>query len=223
MKLSPEKAFIFRITHIDNTPWLLTNGVQCRSSGLLDPNFVEIGCPDLIDKRQNRKVPIPPGGTLSDYVPFYFTPLSPMLLNIKTGRNGVKKRHMSEIVVLVSSLRHCAESGASFVFTNRHAITKLADYYSDLDKLDEIDWPSLRARDFKRDSDGRLQEPGVAEPRLFHVVGPGGKKGPWHHARSGCRVCTNQRRMGDAGRKGRARVPWKDCRASDQPPKRCDV
>ena len=170
MNLSPEKAFIFRITHIDNTPWLLTNGVPCRSSGLLDPNFVEIGCADLIDKRQFRKVPIPPGGTLSDYVPFYFTPLSPMLLNIKTGRNGVKQRHMSEIVVLVSSLRHCAESGARFVFTNRHALTKLADYYSDLDKLDEIDWPILRARDFKRDSDVGKVERYMAEALIHRQV-----------------------------------------------------
>lgn len=55
-----------------------------------DPNFVTIGNPDLIDKRARRAVPLPPGGTLSDYVPFYFTPKSPMLLNIKTGFKGMK-------------------------------------------------------------------------------------------------------------------------------------
>ena len=49
---------------------------------------MEIGNPDLIDKRTHRIVPAPPGGTLSDYVPFYFTLYSPMLYNIKTGMEG---------------------------------------------------------------------------------------------------------------------------------------
>jgi len=83
--LGPEKALIFRITHIDNMPWMLINGLHCRNSPDRDPNFVEIGNRDLIGKRASRVVPIHPGGTLSDYIPFYFTPCSPMLLNIKTG------------------------------------------------------------------------------------------------------------------------------------------
>ena len=68
--LSPDKALIFRITHIANVPWILANGLHCRSSAVQDPNFVEIGNPDLIDKRKHRIVPVPPGGALSDYVPF---------------------------------------------------------------------------------------------------------------------------------------------------------
>ena len=50
--LSPEKALIFRITHIANVPWILANGLHCRSSAAQDPDFVEIGNPDLIDKRR---------------------------------------------------------------------------------------------------------------------------------------------------------------------------
>jgi hypothetical protein len=101
--LTPDKAWIFRITHIDNVPWLLTKGVHCRNSGRVALNYREIGNPDLIGKRAHRVVPIPPGGTLSDYVPFYFTPHSPMLLNIKTGYGGMRKTPMSDIVILVSS------------------------------------------------------------------------------------------------------------------------
>jgi len=60
--------------------------VCTRANGTLyDPNYRNIGNPDLIDKRSRRVVPIPPGGTLSDYVPFYFTPFSMMMYNIKTG------------------------------------------------------------------------------------------------------------------------------------------
>src|SRR6476469_2089684 len=95
--LTPEKAQIFRITHIKNVPWILENGVHCRNSDCSDPEFIQIGSPDLIDKRKFKRVKIAPWGTLSDYVPFYFTPHSPMLYNIKTGWNGIKMVPMRDI------------------------------------------------------------------------------------------------------------------------------
>lgn len=150
-ELGPEKALIFRITHIRNIPWLLRNGVCCRSSRDHDPEFVQIGNPDLIAKRPQREVPIPPGGNLSDYVPFYFTPFSPMLYNILTGYYGIEKRNKSDIVILVSSLHRVAEQGVRFVFTDRHAYLIPAEFFSDLGELNRIDWAILRNRDFKRD------------------------------------------------------------------------
>ena len=51
--LNPEKALIFRITHIDNVPWLLDHGLHCRNGGLTDPSFRSIGNPELIDKRRH--------------------------------------------------------------------------------------------------------------------------------------------------------------------------
>ena len=151
--LSPQKALIFRITHIENVPWILANGLHCRSSGVLDPNYRDIGNPDLIAKRAHRVVPIPPGGTLSDYIPFYFTPYSPMLLNIKTGYNGMKQTPMPDIVILASSLHTLADRAIPFVFTDRHAYLLTADdaFSSSLADLGRIDWKILQARDFKRD------------------------------------------------------------------------
>lgn len=149
--LSPDKALIFRVTHVANLPWILVNGLHCRSSNTRDPNYVEIGNPDLIDKRKHRVVPVLPGGTLSDYVPFYFTPYSPMLHNIKTGWGGIVRRPMSEIVILVSSLLTLKEKGIPFVFTDRHAYPVYAKYSNDLTHLGGLAWPSWVARDFKRD------------------------------------------------------------------------
>lgn len=150
--LTPEKALIFRITHIENVPWILANGLHCRNSGVLDPNYRDIGNPDLIAKRAGRVVPIPPGGTLSDYIPFYFTPYSPMLLNIKTGHNGMKQTPMREIVILVSALQTLVTKSIPFVFTDRHAYLRTADdaFSSDLADLKRVDWRILQARDFKR-------------------------------------------------------------------------
>lgn len=76
-----------------------------------------------------------------------------MLLNIKTGYNGMKKMPMSEIAILVSSLRDVAASGIAFVFTDRHAYLQTATYFNNLDGLVHIDWNMLQARDFTRDPD----------------------------------------------------------------------
>ncbi len=149
--LSPEKALIFRIVHRDNLPWILENGLHCRSSNQHDPGYVNIGNADLIDRRRYRAVAVEPFGTLSDYVPFYFTPYSPMLLNIKTGYNGITQRDNSEIVILVSSLYRLRELGLHFVFTNRHAYLRTAEFFRDPVDLQHIDWPLLRSRNFKRD------------------------------------------------------------------------
>jgi ssDNA thymidine ADP-ribosyltransferase, DarT len=42
-ELTQENAYIFRITHIDNVPFILANGIHCRSSTVRDPQFHEIG------------------------------------------------------------------------------------------------------------------------------------------------------------------------------------
>jgi hypothetical protein len=151
--LNPEKALIFRIVHRENVPWILANGLHCKNSNKIDPKYVSIGNPDLIDKRSNHPVPCRPGGTLGDYVPFYFTPFSPMLLNIKTGWGDIRKRPNEEIVILVSSLNTLKDKGIRFIFTDRHAYLRTAQFFSDLAHLDQIDWAILRQRDLKRDPD----------------------------------------------------------------------
>lgn len=151
-RISRANAFIFRITHLENVPWILRNGIDCRNSSDRDPNFRSIGDPDLIQKRSSRSVPVGRGGTLSDYVPFYFTPYSPMLYKLKTGHR-VQAVSMSEIVILVSSLPKLIETKTQFVYTDRHAYLQTAAYLTELDELDRIDWKLLESRDFQRDPD----------------------------------------------------------------------
>jgi hypothetical protein len=149
--LKPENGLIFRITHIANVPWTLDHGLHCRNSAERDPDYEEIGNPELIQRRILRPVPIPPGGVLSDYIPFYFTPYSPMLYNIKTGYQGIIRRLMSEIVIMVSALPALAAEKIPFVFTDRHAYLQTASFFSDLAQLDRLPWDLLQKRDFKKD------------------------------------------------------------------------
>jgi hypothetical protein len=151
--LNPQNALIFRIVHQDNVPWILDHGLHCRNSRKIDPNFVQIGNADLIDKRRTRAVKGPISGTLSDYVPFYFTPLSPMFLNIKTGWRGITARSNEEIVIFYSSLHKLKADSVPFVFTDRHAYLETAQSFQNLSHLDKIDWNILQRRDFKRNPD----------------------------------------------------------------------
>lgn len=149
--LNANKGLIFRITHLRNVPWILDNGLHCRNSTARDPNFVEIGNQELIAKRKEHAVAFGPGGTLSDYVPFYFTPWSPMLYNIKTGYRGLPQRAMSEIAILVSSVPKLDELGLRYLISDRHAYLQVAQFATDARGLHRIDWPLLQSRDFKRD------------------------------------------------------------------------
>lgn len=166
--LNPEKALIWRIVHRDNLPWILCNGLHCKNSVTQDPDYVAIGNADLIDRRGHRAVPVAPGGTLSDYVPFYFTPFSPMLYNIHTGRGEVPRRRNEEICILVSSVHKARALGLEFVFTDRHAYPPLARYFNDVVHLGEIDWPLLQARNFKRNPDDPEQIERYQAEALVH-------------------------------------------------------
>jgi hypothetical protein len=157
--LTPQNALIFRIVHRDNVEWILDNGLHCANSQILSPTYIAIGNIDLINKRMEKDVTEAPGGFLGDYVPFYFTPHSPMLLNISTGYNGIKRRGNDEIVVLVSSLPALKDGGIPFLFTDRHAYLNAARFSSSLDDLTRIDWTILQARDFRRDP----EDPGKVE------------------------------------------------------------
>lgn len=149
--LNPEKALIFRIVHVENLPWILEHGLHCRNSDAQDPDYIGIGKQDLIDHRKNRMVPIPPGGVLGDYVPFYFTPFSPMMLNIRTGYGGVTRRENREIAIMVSSVHRLQELSIPFVFTNQHAYTVDAEFFNRTEDLLRVDWSLLQSQNFKTD------------------------------------------------------------------------
>jgi len=169
--LNPKRALIFRITHIANVPWILDHGLHCRNSTVHDADFREIGNRDLIAKRLSHSVPDGPGSTLSDYVPFYFTPWSPMQMNITTGYMGTPLTPASEVVFLVSSIHRLDQRKLPYVLTDRHAYLQAARFSTDATGLANVDWTLLQSRDFKRsDSDPGKVERYQAEALVHRHV-----------------------------------------------------
>ena len=74
-----ENIYIYRMTHIDNIPNIMVNGITHKNSPNSDPNFVAIGDVSLIDTRSAKNVRIDNGDlldfnaesiVLGDFIPF---------------------------------------------------------------------------------------------------------------------------------------------------------
>lgn len=136
----PDPIWLYRIVHINNLEHILVTGLYTRDHKNADPDYINIGDNGLILQRNDLPVPVKPNGTLGDYIPFYFGPLSPMLLNIKTGHRGITKRPQAEIVYVCCNLHDVIRSCKRWCFTDGHAKNNFTEFYNSIDDLDKIDW-----------------------------------------------------------------------------------
>ena len=173
--LCAEKALVWRLVHLDNVPWLLEHGLPCASAESLASSYTAIGNEELIAKRRTIEVSRSPGGTLADYVPFYFTPFSPMACNIRTGHHVPHVPNDRLAIGWRSScptLRRLRSFGLRCLFTDAHAAMATTRFYEDPDDLRQIDWSILQRRDFTldRNVDPRKRERYQAEALVFRHV-----------------------------------------------------
>ncbi|MCI0445688.1 DUF4433 domain-containing protein, partial [bacterium] len=142
---------IYRFIHIDNLPIYLQRG------GLHAPNhsptngliYKTIHNVEIQDERRKTKIPRGPGGVIHDYVGFYFGYLSPMLLQLHTGRVEEYNEGQEPLIYLVSSVQDVVTAGNSFVFSDGHGIAAFTDWYDDLNNLDQVDFDIVYKRYWK--------------------------------------------------------------------------
>ena len=130
------------MTHIENLRIILREGIYAPNKKLY-PEYINIGDESLIEQRGVLNVPVPPGGVLADYVPFYFGGHSPMLLKIKTGHGCVKKRAQQEIIFLCTHIDRVVQVCPEYCFTDGHAKDRLTIFYNNLADLDKVDWAAV--------------------------------------------------------------------------------
>lgn len=144
--MNPEAIYLYRITHYQNLEHILHHGLLCPNHPQADPNYLGIGDKSLIQVRNALAIPIPPGGSMRDYVAFYFGAHSPMLYQIKTGNEGVPKLPQGEIIYLVCQMSKIIENDLPFVFTDGHARNHLSGHYGAIQDLDKVDWTMVKER-----------------------------------------------------------------------------
>lgn len=123
------------MTHIDNIPYLLKTGFVHPDSEKANPNYIHIGNPSIIEIRKKE---LHHEYRLSDYIPFYLGPHTPMLLNIQTGWNGVTKYSPKDIVYCAIKIKTVIGQGWECIFTDGHAVTEITSFFTK-DKLPDID------------------------------------------------------------------------------------
>ena len=135
--MANQLQYAFRLTHIENMPHIVRNGLVRATSPLRDENYVSIGDSQVIHLREERLIK---GYHLSDYVPFYFGPRSPMLYVIQHGFNGIRRIEPDNIVYCVIRVDDIINSNVDCIFTDGHALSSLTQYYTkeSLSSLDSI-------------------------------------------------------------------------------------
>lgn len=162
--MANQLKYAFRLTHIDNIQYIMSHGLVRSVSTLRDENYVSIGDVQVIQIRKDRKYH---GYCLSDYMPFYFGPRSPMLYVIQHGFNGVRKVVPENIVYCVVRIEDIIKNDVSCIFTDGHALSSLTNYYgknelSILDSFVKYDdvysayWNSEMDIDLKRRKEAEL-------------------------------------------------------------------
>ena len=154
----PDPTRILRFLHIDNLAVVLQRG------GLHAPNttpddgltYRTIHNLEVQNRRAATPIPCGPGGVIHDYVSFYFGYLSPMMLNLKTGRVEGYGEGQEPLIYLGTTAQAIANSTAEFVFSNGHGLAAFTSWFDDLSQLDQVDWTMVYERywtDNTRDMD----------------------------------------------------------------------
>ena len=144
--VSPHPTPIYHITHVENLAPILLHGCLLAHNAIRQSNVAHrsVAYPSIQDRRAMVSVPCGPGGTLHDYVPFYFAPRCPMLYTINRGNvRGIKNQQ--PIIHLVSTAQTVQAGGQPFVFTDGHGVMVVTEFFDNLADLNRVDWQIMRS------------------------------------------------------------------------------
>jgi hypothetical protein len=154
----PAQPRIYHITHVDNLPRIVTDGVLWS-----DAVIVEQGGPaaaigmSMIKRRRLEELQVKchPGTFVGAYVPFYFCPRSIMLYLIYMANHPelVYRGGQGPIVHLESDLIEAVAWADAqprpWAFSLSNAGARYTEFRTSLDDLDDVDWEAVASRDFR--------------------------------------------------------------------------
>jgi ssDNA thymidine ADP-ribosyltransferase, DarT len=144
----PNPTPLYRLIHVDTLPTLLTRGALHAPNNTPDDGlpYRTIHNVSVQVSRHTNQIRCGPGGTCHDYVPFYFGPLSVMLLNLKTGRVDGYSEGQAPLIYLTTTVQRVVDAGCRFVFSDGHGLARFTSWYDDLARLDQVAWDLAAAR-----------------------------------------------------------------------------
>jgi len=136
------------MTHLRNLESILqSGGLYCENEKVRrQVGAVSIAHMHIKERRGRRAVPVAEGGTLNDYVPFYFAPRSPMLYAIYKGNVEGYMDGQEPILHLTSSVHAVEQARLPFAFTDGHAEMAISGFFAETERLDKVDWEIMKAK-----------------------------------------------------------------------------
>lgn len=144
----PNPTPVYRLVHIDNLDTILRREAMHATNHVPDDGlpYKTIHNVDIQNTRHIQAIPCGLGGTIHDYVPFYFGPRSPMLLQLQTGRVPGFTDKQPSLIYLVSTVQRIAEAGLRWVFSDGHGIARFTEWFDRIADLGKVDWTAAYAR-----------------------------------------------------------------------------
>lgn len=157
MSSPPEPTLIYHITHVDNLASVIGKGGLLSDSEMIACGNPQVGVGMSSIKQRRMKLPVRchEGGTVGEYVPFYFCPRSIMLYLLYRSNHPelTYRGGQDSIVHLQLDLAHTASWAAGeagrWAFSLSNAGAAYAEFRKDLGQLGEIDWRAVAATDFR--------------------------------------------------------------------------
>lgn len=159
-------APVYHFTKIDNLADIVRDGCLSSDAALLAAGRTpaSVAYEGIKERRRRTAVPCGPGGFVADYVPFYFNPLSPMLLAVVNGHVATHTGGAEPLVFFATTTSnltaHCA-----CVFCDGHPVEEITGFYPPTDSLEaKIDWMIMQAKYWRNtDADGDCKRRRQAE------------------------------------------------------------
>lgn len=134
--------FVYHFTYVKNLEQIIKNGLLStnlkKNKGIVHQ---DIANNEIQHRRSEMKVTCGPGGVIHDYVPFYFTKRSPMLLNV------IKTKNVDQEGIIYFAIPIEAIEDKSVVFSSSSANTLTPpNFYSNANDLNKLNWDIIDKR-----------------------------------------------------------------------------
>lgn len=161
---------LYHMTEFNNLSLILSSGKLISNRFIQNEKIknTSIAHQSIQDRRECTKILFSPGGTLHDYVPFYFAPRSPMLYAIHMNNVKTYSGNESRIVYLCTNVQQVLDNSYKYVFTDGHAVMEYTQQYNDItDLMGAIDWEIMKATYWNGVPDGTRRR--QAEFLIYNV------------------------------------------------------
>ena len=160
-----QTVWLYHFTNIENLSTIIQNGLMCDSL-LEEGKYINSG--DSSIKARRKGIPVPFGGYVANYVPFYFAARSPMLYR-QHYTGTIENEH---IVYLISSTEIFVSSKTPWCCSNMNAACNDAEFFNTVEEMNtHIKWDYINSRYWcNTDEHPRRREYRMAEFLVWNKI-----------------------------------------------------